>query len=288
MTRRGLLRLALPSKGRLAEPATRLLSDAGIQFETTGRTLHAHAHDLDLDLLLARSDDIPVWTAAGDVDLGIAGQNQIIETGADVEPLLELGFGRCRLALAVPDGAAIASLADLDGCRIATSYPRTVAARLESAGVEASVVTLGGSVELAPRLHAADAIVDLVSSGDTLRQNGLVELETLLESQAVLIARRDLSLQQRELTEELKLLIDSVLAARPKRYVMLNARDDRLADVLALLPGLDAPTVLPLARGDMHAVHAVVDAADIVRLLGPLRAAGASSILVLPIEHLIA
>jgi ATP phosphoribosyltransferase len=288
VTRRGLLRLALPSKGRLAEPATRLLTDAGIQFETTGRTLHAHAHDLDLDLLLARSDDIPVWTAAGDVDLGIAGQNQIIETGSEVEPLLELGFGRCRLVLAAPEGAAIASLADLDGCRVATSYPRTVAARLESAGVEASVVTLGGSVELAPRLHAADAIVDLVSSGDTLRQNGLVELETLLESQAVLIARRDLSPQQRELTAELQLLIDSVLAARPKRYVMLNAKDDRLAEVLALLPGLDAPTVLPLARGDMHAVHAVVDAAEIVRLLGPLRAAGASSILVLPIEHLIA
>lgn len=288
MTPRGLLRLALPSKGRLAEPATRLLSDAGIQFETTGRTLHAQAHDLDLDLLLARSDDIPVWTAAGDVDLGIAGQNQIVETGADVEPLLELGFGRCRLALAVPDGAAIASLADLAGRRVATSYPRTVAARLAGAGVDASVVTLGGSVELAPRLHAADAIVDLVSSGDTLRQNGLVELETLLESQAVLIARRDLSSRQRALAEELRLLIDSVLAARPKRYVMLNARDERLAEVLALLPGLDAPTVLPLARGDMHAVHAVVDAAEVVRLLGPLRAAGASSILVLPIEHLIA
>jgi ATP phosphoribosyltransferase len=288
VTPRGLLRLALPSKGRLAEPSTRLLSDAGIQFETTGRTLHAQAHDLDLDLLLARSDDIPVWTAAGDVDLGIAGQNQIVETGADVEPLLELGFGRCRLALAVPEGAAIASLGDLAGCRVATSYPRTVAARLAGAGVDASVVTLGGSVELAPRLHAADAIVDLVSSGDTLRQNGLVEVETLLESQAVLIARRDLSASQRALAEELRLLIDSVLAARPKRYVMLNARDERLAEVLALLPGLDAPTVLPLARGDMHAVHAVVDAADVVRLLGPLRAAGASSILVLPIEHLIA
>jgi len=288
VTGRGLLRLALPSKGRLAEPATRLLTDAGIQFEASGRSLHAHAHDLDLDLLLARSDDIPVWTAAGDVDLGITGQNQIIETGVDVEPLLELGFGHCRLALAVPAGAEIASLADLDGKRIATSYPRTVAARLAGAGVEASVVTLGGSVELAPRLHAADAIVDLVSSGDTLRQNGLVEVETLLESQAVLIARRDLSPQQQALTEELRLLMDSVLAARPKRYVMLNARDDRLAEVLALLPGLDAPTVLPLARGDMHAVHAVVDAVDIVRLLGPLRAAGASSILVLPIEHLIA
>jgi ATP phosphoribosyltransferase len=288
VTARGLLRLALPSKGRLAEPAMRLLADAGIQFETTGRTLHAHAHDLDLDLLLARSDDIPVWAAAGDVDLGIAGQNQVVETGADVEPLLELGFGRCRLALAVPEGAAVTTLADLDGARIATSYPRTVAARLASAGIAASVVTLGGSVELAPRLHAADAIVDLVSSGDTLRQNGLVEVETLLESQAVLVARRDLSPRQRALTEEVRLLIDSVLAARPKRYVMLNARDERLAEVLALLPGLDAPTVLPLARGDMHAVHAVVNAAEIVRLLGPLRAAGASSILVLPIEHLIA
>jgi ATP phosphoribosyltransferase len=288
VTARGLLRLALPSKVRLAEPAMRLLADAGIQFETTGRTLHAHAHDLDLDLLLARSDDIPVWAAAGDVDLGIAGQNQIVETGADVEPLLELGFGRCRLALAIPAGAAITTLADLAGARIATSYPRTVAARLAAAGIEASVVTLGGSVELAPRLHAADAIVDLVSSGDTLRQNGLIEVETLLESQAVLIARRDLSPRQRALTDEVKLLIDSVLAARPKRYVMLNARDERLAEVLALLPGLDAPTVLPLARGDMHAVHAVVDAAEIVRLLGPLRAAGASSILVLPIEHLIA
>jgi ATP phosphoribosyltransferase len=288
VTGRGLLRLALPSKGRLAEPAMRLLADAGIQFETTGRTLHAHAHGLDLDLLLARSDDIPVWAAAGDVDLGIAGQNQIVETGADVEPLLELGFGRCRLALAIPEGAAIKSLSDLQGARIATSYPRTVAAQLARAGVEASVVTLGGSVELAPRLHAADAIVDLVSSGDTLRQNGLVEVETLLESQAVLIARRDLTPKQRELTDELRLLIDSVLAARPKRYVMLNARDESLAEVLALLPGLDAPTVLPLARGDMHAVHAVVEASEIVRLLGPLRAAGASSILVLPIEHLIA
>jgi ATP phosphoribosyltransferase len=288
VTGRGLLRLALPSKGRLAEPATRLLTDAGIQFETTGRTLHAQAHGLDLDLLLARSDDIPVWTAAGDVDLGIAGQNQIVETGADVEPLLELGFGRCRLVLAVPEGAAIASLGDLDGTRIATSYPRTVREHLARAGVSAGVVTLGGSVELAPRLHAADAIVDLVSSGDTLRQNGLVEVETLLRSQAVLIARRDLSDRQRALTDELRLLIDSVLAARPKRYVMLNARDDRLEEVLALLPGLDAPTVLPLARGDMHAVHAVVEAADVVRLLGPLRAAGASSILVLPIEHLIA
>jgi ATP phosphoribosyltransferase len=287
VTTRGLLRLALPSKGRLAEPAMRLLSDAGIQFETTGRTLHAHAHDLDLDLLLARSDDIPVWAAAGDVDLGIAGQNQIVETGADVEPLLELGFGRCRLALAIPEGAAVATLADLAGARIATSYPRTVAAHLASAGIEASVVTLGGSVELAPRLHAADAIVDLVSSGDTLRQNGLVEVETLLESQAVLIARRDLSPQQRALTEEVRLLIDSVLAARPKRYVMLNARDESLAEVLALLPGLDAPTVLPLARDGMHAVHAVVAAADVVRLLNPLKQAGASGILVLPIEHLI-
>ena len=144
-----------------------------------------------------------------------------------------------------------------------------------------------GSVELAPRLHAADAIVDLVSSGDTLRQNGLVELETLLESQAVLIARRDLSPQQRAWPTSCA-VIDSVLAARPQALRDAQRARRALDEVLALLPGLDAPTVLPLARGDMHAVHAVVDAADVARLLGPLRAAGARSILVLPIEHLIA
>ena len=289
MTRRGLLRLALPSKGRLAEPATRLLHDAGIGFEPNGRTLHAHGHDLDLELLLARSDDIPVWTAAGAVDLGIAGQNQIIETGVDLEPLLELGFGRCRLALAVPAGRRRSRRSRTSPAAASRRPTRARSRRGSRAPAStASVVTLGGSVELAPRLGAADAVVDLVSSGETLRQNGLRELETLLESQAVLIARRDLSPQQRALTEELRLVLDSVLAARPEALPDAErARRAASPRCWRCCPGLDAPTVLPLARGGMHAVHAVIDADDVVRLLGPLRAAGASSLLVLPIEHLI-
>ena len=287
MTERGLIRLALPSKGRMAEPSRRLLAAAGLEIEATGRRLHAHLHDLDVDLLLARSDDIPVWAADGGVDLGISGQNQIVESGVAVDEVLPLGFGRCRLAVAVPSGADARSLSDLAGARIATSYPRTVRARLALEGIDASVISLGGSVELAPRLHAADAIVDLVSSGETLRENGLEEVETLLESEAVLFARPGLSHEQARLAQQITLLLQSVLAARPKRYLMLNARDETLPAVLALLPGLDAPTVLPLARDGMHAVHAVVEAAEVVRLLAPLKQAGATGILVLPIEHLI-
>jgi ATP phosphoribosyltransferase len=287
MTGRGLVRLALPSKGRLAEPAVRLLHDAGVAFEPNGRTLHTHCRDLDLELLFARSDDIPVWAADGAVDLGITGRNQVLEAGVAVDELLELGFGRCRLTVAVPDGSSVQAVRDLDGQRLATSYPRTTRDALGALGAACELVPLTGSVELAPRLGAADAVADLVSTGETLRQNGLREIATLLESQAVLVARRELDAEQAALVEELRLVLASVLAARPKRYLMLNARDETLEQVLGLLPGLDAPTVLPLARSGMHAVHAVVDADDVLRLLGPLKAAGASSLLVLPIENLI-
>jgi ATP phosphoribosyltransferase len=287
VTGRGLVRLALPSKGRLAEQAERLLHDAGIGFTPNGRTLHVHCLDLDLELLFARADDIPRWTADGAVELGITGRNVIIEAGVELDELLALGFGGCRLAVAVLDDSPIHDLQELSGRRVATSYRRTVAAAFTARGIDAELVDLSGSVELSPRLGIADAVVDLVSSGETLRQNGLREIANVLESEAVLVARRGLTGDQAALVEDIRLVLESVLAARPKRYLMLNARDERLDDVLALLPGLDAPTVLPLARTGMHAVHAVIDADDVVRLLGPLRSAGATSLLVLPIEHLI-
>jgi ATP phosphoribosyltransferase len=284
---RGLVRLALPSKGRLAEQAERLLHDAGIGFTPNGRTLHVHCLDLDLELLFARADDIPRWVADGAVELGITGQNVIVEAGVELVELLRLGFGGCRLAVAVPDGSPVQTLDDLHGRRVATSYRRTVEGALAARGIEAELVDLTGSVELSPRLGIADAVADLVSSGETLRQNGLREISDLLESQAVLAARPGLAGEQAALVEDIRLVLESVLAARPKRYLMLNVHDDRLEGVVRLLPGLDAPTVLPLSREGMHAVHAVIDADDVVRLLGPLRAAGASSLLVLPIEHLI-
>jgi ATP phosphoribosyltransferase len=281
------LRLALPAKGRLAEPAARLLRDAGVGFEPNGRTLHVHCHHLDLELLFARADDIPVWTADGAVDLAIAGENQVVEAGVEVALLDRLGFGTCRLAVAVPAGSGVNDPRELEGRRVATAYPRTAEHYFARVGVAVRLVPITGSVELAPRLDAAEAIVDLVSTGETLRQNGLREVAEVLRSEAVLIARRDLEPPLTAQVEELRLALGSVIAARPKRYLMLNAPDGRLDDVLALLPGLDAPTVLPLSRTGMHAVHAVIDGDDVVRLLAPLKAAGASSLLVMPIEHLI-
>ena len=200
---------------------------------------------------------------------------------------MPLGFGRCALEVAVPADGRIGAVAELDGGRVATAHPRTAAAFFAAAGLSVETVPIRGSVELAPRLDAADGIVDLVSSGDTLRQNGLRPIATVLESQATLVARRGLDGAARAVASELATVVESVVAARGQRYLMLNAPDGSLDDVIALLPGIDSPTVLPLARGGLHAVHAVVDADAVVDLLAPLQAAGARSLLVLPIQNLI-
>ncbi len=281
------LRIALPSKGRMAEPSYRLFRDAGMPFEPDGRRLRLPLPEHTAEILFARADDIPVWVEDRAVDCGVAGANQVTESGVDVATRLKLGFGRCRLALAAPVAGGVRTVLDLEGRRIATSFPRTVGGFLGGHGVTATCIPITGSVELAPALGAAEAIADLVSSGETLRQNGLAEFETILDSEAVLIAPRVLDPAVANRVADLVVALESVLAARPKRYLMLNAHDDHLPEILGLLPGIDAPTVLPLARDGMHAVHAVVDGADVVRLLAPLKQSGASGILVLPIEHLI-
>jgi ATP phosphoribosyltransferase len=280
-------RLALPSKGRMHAPAVELARDAGIEVEANGRALYTHCSQWDIEVLFARSDDIPTWAADGAVEAAIAGRNQLIEAGFAGLELLPLGFGKCRLELAVAAGSPVTSAADLAGARVATAYPRTTTRFFGDQGIDVQVVPIHGSVELAPRLDAAEAICDLVSSGETLRQNGLRPVERILESEAVLLARPGLSPEADRVARSLATVMESVIAARGKRYLMLNARDDALDEVIALLPGLDSPTVLPLARTGMHAVHAVVDRGQVVELLGPLRAAGASSILVLPIENLV-
>jgi ATP phosphoribosyltransferase len=280
-------RLALPSKGRMHTPAVDLARDAGIEVEANGRALYTHCSQWDIEVLFARSDDIPTWAADGAVEAAIAGRNQLVEAGFESLEVLPLGFGRCRLELAVAAGSPVRSAADLAGARIATAYPRTTAGFFEERGVDVEIVPIRGSVELAPRLEAAEGICDLVSSGETLRQNGLRPVERILESEAVLLARPGLDPEQDRLAQALATVMESVIAAREKRYLMLNARDDMLEQVIALLPGMESPTVLPLARTGMHAVHAVVERGQVVELLGPLRAAGASSILVLPIENLV-
>jgi ATP phosphoribosyltransferase len=284
----GRLTLAVPSKGRLSEPALRLCADAGLSFEATERALLVPCANAPVDLLLVRASDIPEYVQDGVVDLGVTGSNLVAEADADVVVLAELGFGRCRLAAAVPEDARPVSLAELDGLRVATAYPVSTRTYLARAGVQAELVPVSGSVEAAPRLGLSDAVVDLVSTGSTASANGLRLVGTLLESQAVLVAGEAALRERRELVERLQLMLDGVVAARRRRYVMLNVPVESLERVEALIPGMGSPSVLDLAEPGMRAVHAAVDSDEIWELLPALKAAGASSILVLPVERLVA
>jgi ATP phosphoribosyltransferase len=285
MSRR--FRLALPSKGRLHEAALDLVRASGFEIEGNGRALFAHCSQWDVEVLFARAEDMPAWASDGAVEAAIAGRDQVAEGGAGLEELVALGFGRCSLQVAVPSAAGATTLADLDGGRVATSHPRVTADFFARNGLRVETVAVRGSVELAPRLDAAEAICDLVQSGETLRQNGLAPIATVLESEAVLVARPGLEPAQQRVADELATVVRSVIDARHRRYLMLNAPDGSLDEIVALLPGLDSPTVLPLAKPGWHSVHAVVEQRQVMELLEPLRAAGARSLLVLPIHHLI-
>jgi ATP phosphoribosyltransferase len=279
-------RLALPSKGRLHDPVLDVMRGAGFELEGNGRALHAQCSQWDVEVLFTRTEDMPAWAVDGAVEAAVAGRDQVLEGGAQLEELVPLGLGRCLLQVAVPaDGAE--TVEELDGGRVATSHPRITAGYFSRRGMRVETVAVRGSVELAPRLDAAEAVCDLVQSGETLRQNGLRPIATVLESEAVLVARPDLDAAQRRVAEELATVVRSVVDARSRRYVMLNAPDDSLDAIVDLLPGLDSPTVLPLARPGWHSVHAVVEQRQVMELLAPLRAAGARSLLVLPIQHLI-
>lgn len=284
----GRLTIAVPSKGRMAEPALRLCADAGLSFEATERALLVPCANAPVDLLLVRAHDVPEYVQDGVVDLGITGANLVAEAQASVVTLAQLGFARCTLQAAVPEDAAASELAELNGLRIATAYPVSTRACLAERGVDAELVAVSGSVEAAPRLGLADAIVDLVSTGSTASANGLRLLGTLLESQAVLIAGKGALADRRELVDRVELMVSGVVAARRRRYLMMNAPRSALERISELLPGMGAPSVIELAEPGQIAVHAAVDADDVWNLLAPLKAAGASSILVLPVERLIA
>jgi ATP phosphoribosyltransferase len=283
----GRLTLAVPSKGRMAEPALRLCADAGLSFEATDRSLLVPCANAPVDLLLVRAGDVPEYVQDGVVDLGITGANLVAEAGADVVTLAELGFARCTLNAAVPEDAPHNELSDLAGLRVATAYPVSTHACLAALGVEVELVPVSGSVEAAPRLGLSDAIVDLVSTGSTASANGLRLIGMLLESQAVLVGSVSPRAGRHELVERLELMLSGVVAARRRRYLMLNVPVEALERVEALIPGMGSPSVLDLAEEGMKAVHAAVDADEIWSLLPALKAAGASSILVLPVERLI-
>jgi ATP phosphoribosyltransferase len=283
----GRLLVAVPSKGRMAQPSLDLLDAAGLRFELGERALHVPCQNAPVDLLLVRPHDIPEYVQDGVVHVGITGANLVAEACADIAQLAELGFARCTLEAAVPTAAPQQELADLAGLRVATAYPVSTRAVLDRLGVAAELVTVSGSVEAAPRLGLSDAIVDLVSTGSTASVNGLRRIGRLLDSEAVLIANRQALEERRELVDRLELMLRGVVAARTRRYVMLNASEDDLPAIRELLPGMGAPSVLPLAEPGQIAVHAAVPVDEIWDLLPPLKAAGASSILVVPVERLV-
>lgn len=277
------LRLAVPNKGRLKNPSVDLLRAAGLSFEATERALSVHVDNADIDLLFVRTEDIPELVSDGVADLGITGIDLLTEFGSEQEVLVELGFGRCRLAAAVPNASELSKVEDFADRRIATAHPGVTGRFFADRGIDVTVVPLRGSVEVATKLGVADGIVDLVSTGSTLRVNGLREIGTLLESEAVLIS----SGGGNGAAERIATAIRSVVAARRKRYLLLNAPNGSVETIAGLIPGLSAPTVMPLAGGEMSAIHSVVDANDVWHLLPRLEEAGGRGILILPIEQLI-
>jgi ATP phosphoribosyltransferase len=283
----GRLRLAVPNKGRLQQPAVQLLHDTGLTFEDGTRALASRVSDFPLDILFVRTDDITEFVADGVADLGITGTNLLIESGADLEVRLELGFGHCRLEAAVPIDSGATSLEGLAGLRLATSHPQATRESFERLGVPVELVTISGAVEVAPRLGLADGIVDLVSSGSTLVMNGLRSVGSLFASQAVLVGPRRPDAEVAAAATELRTMIEAVIAGRGVKYLMMNAPLGALERIEGILPGLESPSVIPLAHEGMVAVHAVVKASEVRDLLVPLREAGASGILVMPVEKLL-
>nr|WP_291895665.1 ATP phosphoribosyltransferase [Maricaulis sp.] len=290
------LRIAVQSKGRLAEGGMDLLKNCGLRFAYGRDKLHQSAENMPVDLMLVRDDDIPNFVASGACDYGIVGENVFREEqlgsrrGKELEIALRLGFSKCTLKLAAPKDGGITTVADLDGKAIATSYPAITAEYLERNGVKAEIVEMHGSVEVAPRLNIADAICDLVSSGATLEANGLAAFETVLVSEAVLVRRKEARSDEADrIASILMRRAQGVIASAQTKYIMLNAPTDRLDAIKALLPGSDAPTVAQIAgRDDVVALHAVCRERVFWETLEALEAEGARAILVLPIEKMLA
>jgi len=287
------LHIALQKSGRLSDYSRELLKDSGFRIQSGKNSLTARVENFPAELMFVRDDDIPTFVADGVCEFGIVGQNVIEEFAAGrVDPgfevVAQLGFGRCSLRIAVPESASYEGPQSLQGTRIATSYPRLLRKFLDERGIEAEVVEVNGAVELAPRLQIANYICDLVSTGATLEANALRPVDTILESQAVLIrTRKPLDEGRAGLCEQLLTRIDGVLATKESKYIMLNASSEALPRITALLPGADAPTILPLhGRPGHFAVHAVCQESVFWETLQKLKNAGASAILVVPIEKM--
>lgn len=280
------LRLAIPNKGRLAEPSIELLRDAGFVFDPHDRRLVAHVENMDLDILFVRAGDVVEFVEDQVADLGITGLDLLAESESRLRTVRALRYGHCTLSVAVPDESPLACVEDLAGLRAATSHPNLARRFFAEQGIEAEVIPLSGAVEVAPRLGLAESIVDLVSTGSTLAMNGLRAIAEVLASEAVLVEGPSAERRADEVAA-VDLMLSAVLQARRSKYVMMNAPAVRLAELRTILPALASPSVIPLADDGMIAIHSVVGSDDVWRLLPQLKAAGASGILVLPIEKML-
>jgi ATP phosphoribosyltransferase len=281
------LRLAIQKSGRLYEDSIRLLKECGIEISNGVNKLKAEASNFPIEVYFLRDDDIPQYVEDAVADIGFVGENVVYEKKKKVEVVEKLGFGKCRLSIAVRKGEEYTGPEFLSGKKIATSYPVILGDFLKSKGVEAEIHEISGSVEIAPGIGLADAICDLVSSGSTLFMNGLKETETILQSQAVLIRNKDISAEKQKLIDRLLFRIQSVKKAKNNKYILLNAPNDKLDEIIGLLPGMKSPTVLPLAEEGWSSVHSVLNENEFWDIIEQLKAAGAQGILVVPIEKMI-
>ena len=281
------LKIAVQKSGRLYEGSMKLLKECGIEISNGNNQLRVLASNFPVEVFFLRDDDIPEYVQDSVADIGFVGENVVYESKKAVDCIEKLGFGKCRLSLAVPKNGLMKAPADLNGKRIATSYPNILSAYLKKENINATIHEISGSVEIAPRIGLADAICDLVSSGSTLFTNELKEIETILSSESILISNNNLSDEKKVILESLLFRIRSVKKAKNNKYVLLNAPNDKLDTICSLLPGMKSPTILPLAESGWSSVHSVISETDFWNITEKLKANGAQGILIVPIEKMI-
>lgn len=281
------LKIAVQKSGRLNEDSMKILKAIGISIDNGKDQLKASARNFPLEVFYLRNGDIPQYLRDGVVDAAIIGENVLVEKGEDITIVERLGFSKCKVSIAVPKSSDAKSLKDLEGKRIATSYPNTVNQFLDKAGIKANLHKINGSVEIAPNIGLADGICDIVSSGSTLFKNGLKEIEVLLTSEAVLATSPQISKENQAVIDKMQFRLQSVLKGRRNKYVLLNAPNNKLDKIVEILPGMNSPTILPLAKQGWSSLHSVINKNDFWDVIDELKANGAEGILVCPIENMV-
>jgi len=281
------LKIAVQKSGRLYDGSMKLLKECGIEISNGNNQLRVIASNFPVEVFFLRDDDIPEYVQDAVADIGFVGENVVLESGKQTATIEKLGFGKCRLSIAVPKTGQLQAVSDLEGKKIATSYPHILAGFLKEKNISALIHEISGSVEIAPKIGLADAICDLVSSGSTLFTNELKEIEVILSSEAVLISNKNLAAEKQDILESLLFRIRSVKKARNNKYVLLNAPNDKLDTICRLLPGMKSPTILPLAEPGWSSVHSVIHETDFWNVIEKLKAHGAQGILIIPIEKMI-